>query len=94
MFLISKQKQFTLLFLFASNCTPFNNNSKIPANQTYVTDYMFSSLKFEDGIIQFKKLLGTFKAHGHDDIYIKMLKTCESAIYFKPLPIIFRNSIT
>ena len=55
---------------------------------------MFSSLKFEDGIIQIKKLLDTFKAHGHDDIYIKMLKTCESAIYFKPLPIIFRNSIT
>ena len=31
---------------------------------------MFSSLKFEDGIIQIKKLLDTFKAHGHDEIYI------------------------
>ena len=94
MFLISKQKQFTLLFLFTSNCTPLDNNSTIPANQTYVTDYKLSSLKFEDGIIQIKKSLDTFKAHGHDDICIKMLKTCESAIYFKPLPNIFRNCIT
>ena len=33
------------------------------------------------------------KAHGHDDISVRMLKICDSAI-IKPLSIIFRNCIS
>ena len=74
---------------------PLDNNSKIPGNQTYVTDNKLSSLQFEDNdIIKIKEVsFDTSKAHGHDDASIRMLKTCNSAIK-KPLSIIFRNYIS
>ena len=78
---------------FASHCTPLNNNSKVPESQTYITDSKLSSLQFEDkDIIKIIRSLDINKAHGHDDISIRMLKICDLAI-IKPLSIIFRNCI-
>ena len=78
---------------FASHCTPLNNNSKVPGNQTYITDSKFSSLHFGDkDIIKIIRSLDINKAHVHDDISIRMLKVCDLAIK-KPLSIIFRNCI-
>ena len=79
---------------FASQCIPLNNNSKLPENQTYVTSTKLSSAKFEDTeIINIIRSLNVSKAHGHDDISIRMLQICDSAIV-KPLSIIFNNCIT
>ena len=79
---------------FASQCIPLNNNSKRPENQTYVTNTKFSSVKFEDTeIINIIRSLNVSKAYGHDDISIRMLQICDSAIV-KPLSIIFNNCIT
>ena len=76
---------------FASQCTPLDNNSTIPASQTYITNIELSSLQFEDNeIIKIIRSFDTTKAHGHDDISVKMLKICDLAI-IKPLYIIFRN---
>ena len=77
---------------FASHCTPLNNNSKVPGSQTYTTDSKLSLLQFEDkDIIEIIRSLDVNKAHGHDDISIRMLKICDLAI-IKPLSIIiFRN---
>ena len=78
---------------FASPYSPLNNNSKIPGSQTYITDSKLSSLQFEDkDIIKIIRSLNTNKAHGHDNISIRMLKICDLAI-IKPLSIIFRNCI-
>ena len=78
---------------FASHCTPLNNNSKVPESQTYITDSKLSSLQFEDkDIIKIIRSLDINKAHGYDDISIRMLKICDLAI-IKPLSIIFRNCI-
>ena len=44
------------------------------------------------GIIRIIRSLNINKAHGHDDISIRMLKICDLAI-IKPLSIIFRNCI-
>ena len=44
------------------------------------------------GIIRIIRSLSINKAHGHDDISIRMLKICDLAI-IKPLSIIFRNCI-
>ena len=78
---------------FASQCTPFDNNSTIPGSQTYITDIKLSSLQFEDkDTIKISRSLDTNKAHEHDDISIKMLKICDLAIT-KPLSIISRNCI-
>ena len=94
MFQILKQKQTFLRFFFASYCTPLDNSSKIPRNQTYVTDNKLSSLQFEDSdIIKIIRSLDMSKAHGHDDVSVRMLKICDSAI-IKPLSIIFRNCIS
>ena len=41
-----KANQFNTFF--ASNCTPLDNNSKIPGSQTYIADSKLSSLWFED----------------------------------------------
>ena len=78
---------------FASYCTPLNNNSKVPESQTYITDSKLSSLQFEDkGIIKIIRSLDINKAHGHDDISIRMLKIYDLAI-IKPLSMIFINCI-
>ena len=77
----------------ASHCTPLNNNSEVSGSQTYITDSEFSSLQFEDeDIIKTIRSLNINKAHGHDDISIRMLKICDLAVT-KPLSIIFRNCI-
>ena len=84
---------FLSLFFFTSHSTPLDNNSKIPGNQTYATDNKLSSLHFEDSdIIKIIRSLDTSKAHGNDDISIRMLKICDSAI-IRPLSIIYRNCI-
>ena len=76
-------------YFFASQCKPLNNNSKLPENQTYVTNTKLSSVKFEDTeIINIIRSLNVIKAHGHDDISIRMLQICDCAIV-KPLSIIF-----
>ena len=78
---------------FASHCTPLNNNSKVPESQTYITDSKLSSLQFEDkDIIKIIRTLDINKAHGYDDISIRMSKIGDLAI-IKPLSIIFRNCI-
>ena len=70
---------------FAHYCTPLNNNSKVPGSQTYITD------KDKD-IVKIIKSLDSNKAHGHNDISIRMLRICDLAI-IAPLSIIFRNCI-
>ena len=83
----------TSIVFFASQCTTLDNNSTIPGSQTYITNSKLSSLQFEDkDIIKKTRSLNTNKAHGHDDISIKMLKICDLA-FIKPLSIIFRNCI-
>ena len=88
-----KEKANHLNCFLASHCTPLDNNSKIPETQTFVIDYKLFSVQFEDNdIIKKIRSLGICKAHGHDDMSIRMLRLCDLAIV-KPLSIIFRNSI-
>ena len=78
---------------FASQCTPLNNNSKIPETQSYVTNTNLSSVKFESKeISNVIRSLDVNKAHDHDNISIRMLKTCDSAIA-EPLTIFFNSCI-
>ena len=78
---------------FASQCTPLNNNSKIPENQTYKTNTKLSLIKFMNkDIINIIRSLNEDKAHGYDNISIRMLKICDTAIV-EPLSIIFNNCI-
>ena len=59
-----------------------------------MTDAKISSIKFENkDIINVIKALDPCKAHGYDDISIRMLKICNSNIV-KPLTILFKNYIS
>ena len=72
---------------FASQCTPLNNNSKIPENQTYKTYTKLPLIKFMNKDTNIIRSLNEDKAHVHDNISIRMLKICNTAIV-QPLSIV------
>ena len=74
-------------------CTSLDNSSKIPESQTSITNIKLSSIKFENkDIINIIRSLSVGKAHGHDNISIRMLKICDSATV-EPLSIFFNNCL-
>ena len=86
-----KQKAYLFNKYFSSQCNPLPNDSKLPENQTYITETKLSSSDNEHkDIYKIIKTLNINKAHGHDDISIRMLKLCDKSIV-KPLSIIFKN---
>ena len=78
---------------FAEQCTPLKNDSKLPNSQIFLTQSRLSSLDFnEDEALRIIRSLNIHKAHGHDDISIRMIKICDRSL-LKPLTILFQNSI-
>ena len=74
---------------FAEQCTPLKNDSKLPSNQIYLTQSRLGSLNFnEDEILKIIRALNPHKAHGYDDIFIRI---CDKSL-LEPLIILFRNS--
>ena len=52
---------------FSSQCNPLPNDSKLPENQTYITETKLSSFDIEDeDIYKMIKTLDINKAHGHE----------------------------
>ena len=59
---------------FAEQCTPLKNDSKLPSNQIYLTQSRLVSLNFnEDEILKIIRALNSHKAHGYDDISIRII---------------------
>ena len=78
---------------FASKCTPLINNSTTPNSLNYVSSARRSSFCVnEEVILNIINALNITKAHGHDDISIRMIKLCGKSIV-KPLSMIFNNCI-
>ena len=70
---------------FAEQCTPLKNNSVLPVNQMFLTQSRLSSNSFnEDEILKIVRALNINKAHGHDNISIRMIKICDKSL-LKPL---------
>ena len=67
---------------FSSNqCSLLKNCSKLPTNLRYVTDKVLRTINFTtDNIEKVIESLNPKKAHGHDNISIRMLKICGDAI--------------
>ena len=62
-------------------------------NQLFVTQARLGSLDFNEGeILKIIRALNINKAHGHDDISIRMMKLCDESL-LKPLFISFKNSL-
>ena len=78
---ILRIKQTFLIRSLASQCVPLNNDSNIPCCQRYMTNTKMSSIKSENkDIINVIKALDRCRAHGYDDISIRMLKICDSVV--------------
>ena len=78
---------------FADQCQPLNNAGDLPTNQIFLTQSRVASLDFNEGeLLQIIRALKIYKAHGHDDISIRMIKICDKSLS-KPLIVLFRKSI-
>ena len=74
---------------FAEQYTPLKNNSSLPLNQIFLTQSRHNTVDFnEHNILKIIRALNIHKAHGHDDIFIKMIKICDKSL-LKPLIYIF-----
>ena len=77
---------------FASQCTTINN-SVLPSTFNHLTDDKLSSFSISSEVIfQLIKNLDPNKAHGHDEISLKMLKLCAPSIC-KPLTLLFESCL-
>ena len=79
---------------FAEQCTPLNNGSVLPSNQEFLTQERLYSIDLSnDEILKLIRSLNVHKAHGHDDISIRMKKIYDKSLV-KPLIMLFQNSMT
>ena len=66
---------------FADQCQPSNNASDLPTNQIFLTQSRLGPLDFNEGeLLQIIRALNINKAHGHDDISIRMIKICDKSL--------------
>ena len=78
---------------FPDQCTPLKNNSSLLANQIFLTQSRLTSLDFdEDELFKIIRALNINKAHGHDDISIRMIKICDKSL-IKPLSFLFKTAV-
>ena len=78
---------------FADQCTTLKNNSSLPVNQIFLTQSRLTSIDFhEDELLKIIRALNINKAHGHDDISIRMIKICDKSL-IKPLTFLFKTSL-
>ena len=78
---------------FANQCSPISNGSVLPSELPLRTDGSLSYCHFtKDDILRIINNLDPNKAHGHDEISIRMLKICGDSIC-RPLSIIFKTCL-
>ena len=78
---------------FATQCTPLPNSSVLPSAINSKTHARLSSIDFdEEDILKIIRKLDNDKAHGHDNISIRMLKIYDSVLV-EPLSQIYKNCI-
>ena len=88
-----KTKSNILNKFFAEQFTPLKDESVLPINQMFLTQSRLGNLDFnENEILKIIEALNIYKAHGHDDISIRMIQICEKALV-KPLIILFHNLV-
>ena len=78
---------------FIDQSQSLNNASDLPTNQIFLAQSRLVSLEFNEGeLLQIIRALNINKAHGSDDIFIRMIKICDKSL-LKPANVLFRNSI-
>ena len=79
---------------FADQCTLMSNTIMVPSNFMLYTDNGLSGVTFsQDDTGKTIQNLNADKAHGHDNINIRMLNICGSSIYGS-LELIFKEVLS
>ena len=78
---------------FCKQCTPVANDSTLLTLLETLNEILSSIDIIASDIGKIIKALKVNKAHGHDEISVRMLKLCESAIV-EPLYLIFKNCLS
>ena len=78
---------------FASQCTPLNNDSTLPDFSPLTNNTLSSCQITDEDIKELLTGLNTNKAHGPDEISVRMLKICGDNLIL-PLNIIFTNILS
>ena len=77
---------------FAEQYTLLKNNSVLLINQTFLCQSTLTSLDFDkEKILKIIRALNIHKAHCHDNISTRMIKTCDKSL-LQPLIYLFQNS--
>ena len=85
-----KEKAELFNAFFRKQCSLIKNSSKLPLHFHYLSDNRLSSVIFsQEDIAKIIQNVYQNKAHGHDNISIRVLKICGSSIY-RPLEMIFK----
>ena len=78
---------------FAVQCTSLTNSSVLPSTISFKTHSRLNSISFEkEDVLKIMRNLNVNKAHGHDNISIRMLKICDSEVV-EPLSLTYKNCI-
>ena len=78
-------KKYFSKYDFSKRCSVIDNSSKLPMDQApYATSSLSSVDIKESDILNILKSLDANKAHGHNDISIRMLKKSQKSL-LKPL---------
>ena len=78
---------------FASQCTPISDDIALLNSTNSVSNVSLPSIELEkQDILKIIRSLNDDKAHGYDDISIRLFKICNSSIV-KPLSVIFKNCL-
>ena len=86
-----KEKAEPFNYFFAKQCSWTKTDSKLPPRLHVLTDKSLSTVKFVNtGMLKIIQNLKRSKAHGHDKISIRMLKTYENLLC-RLLPLIFND---
>ena len=88
------EKELLFNSFFANQCTLINNTSTLPPFECEckVTSKIDNVIFNEHDILSIIRSLNTNKAHGWDDISIRMVKMCDESIAY-PLNIIFETAL-
>ena len=78
---------------FAVQCTSLTNSSVLPSTISFKTHSRLNSISFEkEDVLKIMRNLNVNKAHGHDNISIRMLKICDSEVV-EPLSLTYKNCV-
>ena len=78
---------------FAKQCSLTSSDSSLPSEIIKKTENSLYSVRFStEDILQIINNLDSSKAHGHNEISIRMLKICGSSVC-KPLQIIYKSCL-